>query len=124
MFLSLLKNMAECFMKAIRGLSFSSTNEHQPYVNKRNFSAAAAAAAVLGGAIRGFSVVGMQQPCLQVRVWAETGVTSPLWLWADVIEREHERLCSSPLISLPVQETAKARHKGFTYSPPNCIYLN
>lgn len=38
MFLSLLKNMAECFMKAIRGLSFSSANEHQPYVNKRNFS--------------------------------------------------------------------------------------
>lgn len=38
MFLSLLKNMAECFMKAIRGLSFSSANGHQPYVNKRNFS--------------------------------------------------------------------------------------
>lgn len=38
MFLSLLKNIAECFMKAIKGLSFSSANEHQPYVNRRNFS--------------------------------------------------------------------------------------
>lgn len=33
MFLSLLKNIAECFMKAIKGLSFSSANERQPYVN-------------------------------------------------------------------------------------------
>lgn len=37
MFLSLLKNIAECFMKAIKGLSFSSANEHPPYVNRRNF---------------------------------------------------------------------------------------
>lgn len=49
MFLSLLKNIAECFMKAIKDLSFSSANEHQPYVNTRKFSFAAAAA--LGDAV-------------------------------------------------------------------------
>lgn len=45
MFLSLLKNIAECFMKAIKGLSFSSANERPPYVNTRRFPFAAAAAA-------------------------------------------------------------------------------
>lgn len=104
MFVSLLKNIAECFMKAIKGLSFSSTNEHQPYVNTQHFSLQRRRRLLemLWGfrsffLLFAFALVSHSCHVVQVFVWMETGVTLPLWLGAEEIECEHwVPLCRPP----------------------------
>lgn len=95
-------------MKAIKGLSFSSANEHQPYVNMQHFSLQQQRRRRLSEVLWGFLSFFSSSPSLwscvksphschvvQVFVWVETGVTLPLPLRAEEIECEHGRHCVS-----------------------------